>query len=68
MKKNTKNLIVNTHFLDFERYTDGGLGSVQKRLKQKMKEIQIMLKLFPKNVIIADKPNQPKGSHIRLIR
>ena len=67
-KKNGRNLILNTYFLDFDRYSEGGLGSINDRLDQKMKEINIMLNLFPKNVIIVDKANQPKGSHIRLLR
>tara|TARA_R100000426_G_scaffold5344_3_gene7538 strand:- start:1415 stop:2131 length:717 start_codon:yes stop_codon:yes gene_type:complete len=68
MKKNGKNLILNTFYLDFERYTDGGLGSIDNRLEQKMQEIKIMQKLFPDNVTIVDKPNHPRGSHIRLTR
>jgi hypothetical protein len=68
MKKNGRNLILNTYFLDFNRYSEGGLGSINDRLDQKIKEINIMLNLFPKNVIIVDKANQPKGSHIRLLR
>lgn len=68
LKKYGGNLILNYCFLDFERYGKGGLGSVSERINDKLKDIKIMTKLFPNNVKIKDKPNEPKGSHIIIKR
>ena len=66
--KNGANLIVNYTYLDFSRYSKGGLGSVDDRTQQKIKEIKLMQKLFPNNVTIVNKANQPKGTHLRINR
>ena len=66
--KNGANLIVNYTFLDFSRYSKGGLGSVDDRVEQKRKEVALMKQLFPNNVKIVDKANQPKGTHLRINR
>lgn len=58
------NLILNYCLLDFKRATQGGLGSNEKRLKDKIKDIQIIKKIFPNNIRIVNKPNQPINSHI----
>lgn len=58
------NLILNYCFLDFKRYEKGGLGSVNDRINDKMKDIKIIKSLFPNNVKIKDKPGEPKNSHI----
>jgi len=68
LKKYGGNLILNYCFLEFERYTKGGLGSVDERINDKLKDVKIMLNLFPNNVKIKDKPNEPKGSHIIIKR
>jgi hypothetical protein len=62
------NLILNYTFLDFKRYEKGGLGSANDRIKDKLKDVSLMKNLFPKNVKIKDKPNEPKGSHIIITR
>jgi len=62
------NLILNYCFLDFKRYEKGGLGTAKDRIKDKLKDIQIMKFLFPNNITIKDKPNEPKGSHIIIKR
>jgi hypothetical protein len=62
------NLILNYCFLDFKRYEKGGLGTAKDRIKDKLKDIQLMKSLFPNNIIIKDKPNEPKGSHIKIKR
>jgi len=68
LKKYGGNLILNYCFLDFKRYDDGGLGTIDKRLNDKLKDIKLMINLFPNNVKIKDKPNEPKGSHIIIKR
>jgi len=68
LKKYGGNLILNYCFLDFKRYDDGGLGTIDKRLNDKLKDIKLMISLFPNNVRIKDKPNEPKGSHIIIKR
>jgi hypothetical protein len=62
------NLILNYCFLDFERYAKGGLGTISERIKDKVKDVKLMLKLFPQNVKLKDKPNELKGSHIIIKR
>jgi hypothetical protein len=64
LKKYGGNLILNYCFLDFKRYEKGGLGSVSDRINDKLKDVKIMMSLFPNNVKIKDKPNEPKNSHI----
>ena len=68
LKKYGGNLILNYCFLEFERYGKGGLGSVSERLNDKLKDIRLMIKLFPNNVKIKDKPKEPNGSHIIIKR
>lgn len=62
------NLILNYTFLDFKRYEKGGLGSEQDRIHDKIKDVNLLLRLFPKNVQLKDKPNQPKNTHIIIKR
>ena len=62
------NLILNYTFLDFKRYEKGGLGSANERMHDKLKDIALMKMLFPNNVKVADKANEPKGSHIIIKR
>jgi len=64
LKKYGGNLILNHTYMDFDRYKPKGLGSVQERVPDKLKDIKVIQTLFPDNVVIKDKPNQPKGSHI----
>jgi hypothetical protein len=58
------NLILNYTYIDFKRYEKGGLGSEQDRIDDKLRDVDIMLTRFPKNVQLKDKPGQPKNSHI----
>ena len=62
------NLILNYCFLDFERYAKGGLGTAIERINDKLKDVNLMRKLFPNNVQLKDKPNEPKGTHIIIKR
>jgi len=62
------NLILNYCYLDFKRYEKGGLGTINERINDKLKDVKIMLKLFPQNVKLKDKPNELKGSHIIIKR
>lgn len=64
LKKYGGNLILNTHYLDFERYKSGGLGSVEERLEQKRADCALMVQLFPKNCAYKDKKGEPEKSHI----
>ena len=64
LNKYKGNLILKHCLLNFGRYKKGGLGSVDDRLKDKIKDVQIMLNLFPENVAIKNKKNEPDGSHI----
>lgn len=64
LKKYGGNLIINYCYLEFERYKKGGLGTVEDRIKEKIKDVQLMYNLFPDNVRIKNKPNEPKGSHL----
>lgn len=68
LKKYGGNLILNYCYLDFNRYTEGGLGSINDRIQDKLKDVQLMLKLFPNNVAIKNKVNEPKDSHIIIKR
>ena len=68
LQKYGGNLILNYCFLEFERYGKGGLGSVSERINDKLKDVKLMVALFPKNVKIKDKPKEPKGSHIIIKR
>lgn len=68
LNKYKGNLILNYCFLDFKRYSKGGLGSVEDRIQDKIKDVKILKSLYPKNVKIKDKPNEPKGSHIIIKR
>ena len=68
LRKYGGNLIANEFFLDFKRYETGGLGTLKERIGDKMKDVKIMLSIFPENIRIKDKPNQPKGSHIIIKR
>lgn len=68
LKKYGGNLILNHCYLDFKRYEKGGLGTVSERINDKLKDVRIMTQLFPNNVKIKDKPNEPKGSHIIIKR
>jgi|GEM_PF-5992116 len=63
-KKYKYNLIINYTFLDFKRYEKGGLGSINERIDDKIKDINIIKALYPRSIEIKEKPNHPSGSHI----
>lgn len=58
------NLILNHCYADFERYKDGGLGSVKERMNQKIKDCRKVIQEFPDNIAYKDKVGHPKYSHI----
>lgn len=62
------NLIANEFFLDFKRYAKGGLGTIQDRIQDKIKDVNILKQLYPKNVKVQNKANEPVGSHIIITR
>lgn len=66
LKKYKGNLILNYTFCDFERYKKGGLGSINDRIKDKIKDCELLSKMFPNNIAIKNKVNQPKNSHVIL--
>ena len=47
-----------------KRYTEGGYGSVRKRLKQKMEECAYLVNKYPNIVHYANKKNQEEYSHV----
>lgn len=49
-----------------QRYTDGGYGSIQKRLKQRKAECEYLVNKYPKLVCYAKKAGWEHGSHIVL--
>jgi hypothetical protein len=63
-KKYRYNLIINYTFLDFKRYEKGGLGSIDERMKDKIKDIDIIRTLYPNSIDIKEKANHQSGSHI----
>jgi hypothetical protein len=64
LKKYGGNLILNYCYLDFNRYTSGGLGSIKQRMNDKIKDVKIMKTLFPNNIQIKNKINEPANTHI----
>lgn len=64
LKKYGGNLIINYCYSDFKRNTKGGLGTLDERINDKIKNIVLLKNLYPENVIIKDKINHPKNSHI----
>ena len=64
LNKYKGNLILSYCLLDFKRYAADGLGTIEARIKDKMKDVRIMCQLFPNNVKVKDKIGEPKGSHI----
>ena len=61
-------LILNECYAEFERYGEDGIGTAQNRAEAKKKDIRILKNLYPNNIKIKDKPNQPKGTHIIINR
>jgi hypothetical protein len=68
LKKYGGNLILNECYAEFERYAEDGIGTVQNRADAKKKDIKILKNLYPNNIKIKDKLNQPKGTHITINR
>ena len=68
LKKYGGSLILNECYADFERYAEDGIGTAQNRAEAKKKDIRILKNLYPNNIKIKDKPNQPKGTHITINR
>lgn len=68
LKKYGGSLIANNFYLDFQRYGSGGLGSQSERTEAKRRDVHLMRRLFPDNVVVRDKPGQEKGTHIVIKR
>ena len=68
LKKYGGNLILNECYAEFERYSKHGIGTAENRAEEKKKDIRILKNLYPYNIKIKDKPNQPKGTHITINR
>lgn len=64
LNKYKGNLILNNYFINFKRYSIGGLGSETERLPQKIKDVKLIKSIFPDNVSIVEKNGQQYGSHI----
>ena len=57
------NLINNHCYMDYKRYSAKGIGSLEDRAEQKIKDVSLLKALFPKNIEIRNKVGQPKNSH-----
>ena len=68
IKKYGGNLILQECYSEFERYGSDGIGTLEARADRKRKDINILKNLFPNNIQIKDKVNQPKGTHIVIKR
>lgn len=66
LKKYGGNLILQECYADFERYGSDGIGTLEARADEKRKDVKILKNLYPENVIIQNKKNQPEGTHIKI--
>lgn len=61
------NTLINNWILpEFERYAPGGIGTLEQRMPQKIKEAAYMVKMFPGIVHYSEKKNQPNNSHVKI--
>ena len=61
------NLVLNWICPDFQRYTEGGVGSKEERKEQRKGDCQYLVNRFPKLVKFADKAGYDYGEHIKII-
>ena len=63
----SNNLVLNWICPDFQRYTEGGVGSKEERKEQRKGDCQYLVNRFPKLVKFADKAGYDYGEHIKII-
>jgi hypothetical protein len=49
--------------MEYARYSEKGIGTIEQRASQKIKDVALLKQLFPKNIEIRSKSGQPAGSH-----
>ncbi len=60
-------VVVNQWVLpDCRRYSEGGYGSLNERMEQKIADAKYLVDNFPDIVAYRDKPGHPYGSHIAI--
>jgi len=60
-------VVVNQWVLpDCKRYSEGGYGSLNERMPQKLADAKYLVDNFPDIVAYRDKPGHPYGSHIAI--
>ena len=63
LKKYGGNLVNNHVFMEYARYSEKGIGTIEQRAAQKIKDVATLKKIFPNNIEIRNKSGQPSGSH-----
>lgn len=58
------NMIFQHYYAEFGRFTKDGIGTLEQRLDDKMKDVKILLKQYPDILHPARKKNVPDGAHI----
>lgn len=51
---------------DFDRYTEGGAGTKEERMSDKIRECAYLVENYPEWIALRDKPGWPYGSHIAI--
>ena len=60
-------VVINNWVLpDFSRYTEGGAGTKEQRMGDKIAECSYLVQNYPEWIAIRDKPNWAYGSHIAI--
>jgi hypothetical protein len=49
--------------MEYARYSEKGIGTIDQRAAQKIKDVATLKKIFPNNIEIRNKSGQPSGSH-----
>jgi hypothetical protein len=63
LKKYGGNLVNNHVFMEYRRYSEKGIGTIEQRATQKIKDVKLLKQLFPENIQIKAKAGQPANSH-----
>ena len=60
-------IVINNWLLpECKRYGEGGYGSIEKRMKQKIKECKYLTETYPEYLAYAPKKGLPENAHIRV--
>ena len=63
LKKYGGNLVNNHVFMEYARYSEKGIGTIEQRASQKIKDVTLLKHLFPNHIEIKSKNGHPAGSH-----